>query len=135
MIDDRIEAAADRFARIGSHPAKLAVDVVALSAAMVPLWSHHWVTALLVLAIPDLLAVVAVAAFDPHRTTERLSTVAQVGRVLALVLAVVAAWNRAAVLLAVALIASVLLVLPWRTGWLRRVPVAPDRPSELPEPK
>src|SRR5690349_18186332 len=79
--------------RAAAHPVKLAVDVLALATAMVPLWSHRWLLAALVAIVPGLIATLVLAVAGTSGARRALATWVQLVRIAALAIAVWAAWT------------------------------------------
>jgi hypothetical protein len=105
-----------RARRAAAHPAKLIVDVVAVAAAMVPLWSHQWLVAALVAIVPGLIATAGVTAAlaradRPGPVTDVAGWV-QAIRLVALCLAVWAAWTHHLAVLIVAILIGAVVLLP-----------------------
>lgn len=99
--------------RASAHPYKLAVDVIAITVAMVPLWSRHWLIAAAVAIVPGLIATLVVAWLDPDRVVRPLATWVQLVRLAAVVGAGWAAWTHQLAVLIIALAIGAIVVLPW----------------------
>jgi hypothetical protein len=102
--------------RAAAHPAKLIVDVVAVAAAMVPLWSHQWLLAALVAIVPGLIATAGVTAAlaraDRPRPVIDVPGWVQAVRLVALGLAVWAAWTHHLTVVIAAILIGAVVLLP-----------------------
>ena len=80
---------------------------------MVALWSHQWLIAVLVAVVPGLVATVVIARVDPRRAVRPLSLWVQLVRIVALAVAVWAAWTHRMPALVLGVVAGGAVLLPW----------------------